>query len=85
MLEPTTLPKDIPSKPCNADVTLTASSGRLVPKETIVSPITTEGILNAFAIAELPSTKKSAPFTRKIKPAIKIPIYANNMIIPLYL
>lgn len=68
MFEPTTFPKAIPSTYLIAEVRLTASSGRLVPKETIVRPITTDGILKIRAIAELPSTKKSAPLTSRTKP-----------------
>ena len=38
---------------------------------TIVRPIIMDGTLNFFAIEDVPSTKKSAPFIRKIKPIIK--------------
>ena len=74
IFEPTTFPMAIPSTPWIAEVTLTASSGRLVPNETIVRPMTIEGMWNAFAIAEAPSTKKSAPFTRNANPAARIKI-----------
>lgn len=74
IFEPTTFPMAMPFIPFNAEVRLTASSGRLVPNATIVSPITMEGIWKILAIPELPSTKKSAPFTRSKKPINKIAI-----------
>lgn len=40
-----------------AAVTLTASSGKLVPIATIVIPMIKDGTLNFFATEELPSTK----------------------------
>ena len=43
--EPTTLPSAISFWPLNAAVILTAASGALVPKATIVSPIIKLGIL----------------------------------------
>jgi len=39
-----------------------------VPKATIVSPITKFDILYFLAIEEAPSTKKSAPLIKHIKP-----------------
>ena len=47
--------------PLKEAVILTAASGALVPKATIVSPIINVGIFNTFARLELPSTKISAP------------------------
>ena len=61
--EPTTFPTDISILPLIALVMLTESSGRLVPRATMVSPITKAGILNFFATDDAPSTKQSAPFT----------------------
>ena len=74
--EPTTLPSAISFWPLNAAVILTAASGALVPKATIVSPIIKLGILKKRAMEELPLTKKSAPFTKNTNPMIK-KIYAN--------
>ena len=68
MFEPTTLPIAIPLEPLNAAVILTAASGALVPIATIVSPTMISGMLKRLAIELLPSTKKSAPFTRMKKP-----------------
>ena len=48
----------------------TAASGREVPIETIVRPMITAGNLRSFAIDELPSTKRSAPFTSRKNPPI---------------
>ena len=45
-----------------------AASGALVPKETTVSPMMSEGTRSLAAIEEAPSTKKSAPLIRKTKP-----------------
>ena len=50
--------------PFMAAVILTANSGALVPKATMVSPITNAGILSFFATDEAPSTKKSAPLIK---------------------
>ena len=47
---------------------LTASSGALVPKATIVRPMIMLGTLRSFAREELPSTKKSAPLINNRKP-----------------
>ena len=53
--------------------TLTAASGALVPKDTIVRPTTNGGIPNALAILDAPSTKRSAHFINNTKPiTIKI-------------
>ena len=49
-------------------VTDTAASGSEVPIATIVRPMMIDGTLNFLAMLELPSTKKSAPFTRSTKP-----------------
>ena len=70
IFDPITLPTAIPLAPLSAAVTLTAASGRLVPKATIVRPITKVGMLKYLAMAELPETKKSAPFTRQTNPII---------------
>ena len=58
----------MPALPLMAAVKLTAASGALVPKATIVSPMTICGTLNFIAILELASTKISAPFINKTKP-----------------
>ncbi|MPM68696.1 hypothetical protein SDC9_115630 [bioreactor metagenome] len=77
--DPTILATLISFCPANDDVILTAASGALVPIATIVSPITMEGTLNFFAIDDVPSTNKSAPFIRKKKPIIKS---KNDILIP---
>ena len=59
-----------PFIPLTEAVILTAASGALVPKATIVNPTINAGILNAFAILELPSTNQSAHFTSKTNPII---------------
>ena len=70
ILEPNTFPIVIPLLPSNDEIKLTASSGALVPSETIVKPTTIDGIPNFFAILEAPSTNISAPFISKINPII---------------
>ena len=57
IFEPTTLPMAIALFPLSAADILTASYGALVPKATMVRPITEEGIRNLRAISEAPSTK----------------------------
>ena len=51
--------------------TLTAVSGSEVPIATIVSPMISDGTLKRFATLELPSTNRSAPFTRNTKPTMR--------------
>ena len=68
ILDPTTL-LTASSLFCTREaVTLTAVSGSEVPIATIVRPMMMGGTFNFFAMLELPSTKKSAPFTRKANP-----------------
>ena len=70
ILEPITLLIAIALLPCIAAEILTDNSGALVPIATIVKPIIIDGTLNAFAIPELPSTKKSAPLIKRTNPII---------------
>ena len=74
MFEPTAFPNEISLAPFNDAVTLTAASGALVPKATIVRPINRDGIPNDLATLELPSTNMSAHLINK-----NIPIYHNNL------
>ena len=69
--EPTTLLIAISFEPFKAAEMLTATSGADVPIETIVKPIITLGTLKIFVIELLPSTKRSAPLIKKIKPSIR--------------
>ena len=68
ILLPTTLAMERSYAPLRDAEILTAASGRLVPMETIVRPIITDGILKIFATLLLPSTKRSAPLIKKKKP-----------------
>ena len=70
ILEPTTLPSTISLLPDRFALIDTASSGALVPKATIVSPIISDGIPKAFATLEHPSTNQSAHLISKNKPII---------------
>ena len=51
--------------------TLTAVSGSEVPIATIVNPMISDGTLKRFATLELPSTNRSAPFTKNTKPTMR--------------
>ena len=50
------------------EIILTASSGALVPNDTIVNPTITDGIPNFFEILDAPLTKISAPLINRKKP-----------------
>ena len=82
MLDPRTLPMEMSELLAIAPVTLTTSSGQEVPNPTMVKPITNSLILSFLAMAEAPSTRKSAPKTIVSRPAAShnksvsiIPIY----------
>ena len=68
ILEPSTLLTARSFFPLNAAVTLTESSGRLVPNATTVRPMIMGGTFRIFATLELPSTKKSAPLINNTNP-----------------
>ena len=51
-----------------AAVILTAASGALVPKATIVRPIIKGGILNFLAIEDAPETNPSAHLIKNTNP-----------------
>ena len=70
ILEPITFPTAISLLSAREADKLTASSGALVPKATMVSPMMMVGIRSSLATEELPSTKKSAPLISNTKPAI---------------
>ena len=70
ILEPIILLKAISLFPVNAARILTDASGALVPIATIVKPMITLGTFRNLARLQLPSTNKSAPLIRKIKPII---------------
>ena len=69
ILEPITFPTAISLLPDSDAEMLTASSGALVPKATMVRPIITVGTRRSLATEELPSTKKSAPLINNKNPA----------------
>ena len=66
IFEPTTLLIAMSLLPVSAALMLT--DGALVPIATMVRPMMTLGTFMIFAREELPSTKKSAPFTKSTKP-----------------
>ena len=69
--EPNTFPTAISLLPSSEEIALTASSGALVPNDTIVKPTITEGIPNFFEILDAPLTKISAPLINRKNPTIK--------------
>jgi hypothetical protein len=71
ILLPKIFPMAISALPLQLAKILIINSGTEVPKATMVSPITSEDTPNLRAKEEAPSTKKSAPFIRKIKPKTK--------------
>jgi hypothetical protein len=79
MLLPTTLPIDISALPFKAEETLTVSSGVEVPKATIVSPITIEGMLNRLAIDEAPSVNPLAPNKMSTSPPIRSSMFIVSL------
>src|SRR3989344_1082861 len=83
MLLPKILPMAISVLPWMLAKILTINSGADVPNATMVSPITKAEMPNFLAIDEAPSTKKSAPLTRKANPAIR-KIYGIALNIILY-
>ena len=71
IFDPNIFPIIISLAPFKDEIILTASSGALVPIDTIVRPTITAGIPNFLAIADAPSTNISAPLIRRINPIIK--------------
>ena len=72
-------PKATSVEPFSAARMFTISSGKDVPKATIVSPITSVGTRNFLANEEEPSIRKSAPFTKNTIP-IKKSKYSITML-----
>lgn len=70
MLLPMMLPKTIFGVCLDVAKRLTKSSGRDVPNETIVRPMSQLETPSFFARLEEPSTRKSAPLTNNIRPKI---------------
>lgn len=68
ILLPITLPRTISVFPLASALIDTANSGALVPKATIVSPISIFGTLKFWAIDDEPSTNISEPLIKNIKP-----------------
>jgi hypothetical protein len=68
--EPIIFPREIPSEFERDAEILTAASGELVPKATIVRPIIIGGIFKYFDMLAEPDTNKSAPLIKIMKPRI---------------
>ena len=71
MLLPTTLPTAMSVAPLTTAPTETATSGELVPTETIVRPTTSGVIPSDSAIFEAPRTSDSAPSASAPSPRTK--------------
>ena len=69
MFEPTTLPIAMSPSPWTAATVVAASSGRLVPKATTVSPITASEMPKSRAMTTAPSTRAHAPPASRVRPA----------------
>ena len=82
MLLPMTFPMTRPGLPFAPAKRLMTSSGREVPKETTVSPITNSEMLSCRAIEDAPRTSQSAPFTRRARPATRMK-YLSTLTFPI--
>ena len=71
MLLPTTLPMAMSALPFRAEDMLTVSSGADVPKATMVSPITMDGIWKRLAMDAAPSVSPLAPKRMRRSPPIR--------------
>ena len=72
ILLPTTLPNNIPALLVSRACIPTNSSGELVPKATIISPIMREEIPRDNAKREAPLTRNSAPIIKVASPIANI-------------
>ena len=71
ILLPTTFPMAMSALPFRAEDTLTVSSGAEVPKATMVSPITMEGMRKRLATDAAPSVSPLAPKRMRRSPPIR--------------
>ena len=72
MLLPTTLPMAMSVLPSSTAPTLTAISGALVPRATMVRPTTSGLMPNDSASLDAPRTSRLAPMTSRVSPPRKI-------------
>jgi len=72
MIEPIELPSANPKLPRIADKVEAENSGKVVPRETIVAPITISGTFNIFESFTALSTRKSADLDKRYKETNKI-------------
>ena len=82
MFDPTTLPIAMSALPFSAPVKLTTNSGMEVPMPTMVIPIRNSLKPALRAIADAPSTNKSAPMMTRARPARRIKIERAILILP---
>ena len=70
MLEPKIFVMARSVDPSATDTIFTTNSGIEVPNATTVKPMTKSDMPKRLAMADAPSTRKSAPLTKAIKPTI---------------
>src|SRR3972149_2252810 len=78
---PTMLPSARSKCPFRAELTLVANSGKVVPKATIVAPITTRGIPTLSAMNDDESTMKNAVAITTLAPANANKAYLRSLLL----
>lgn len=73
-MEPRAFPRAMSGNPFTDAIVENSVSGRVVPRLTIVAPISTSGSLNRFASDTALSTKSPLPHTRSTSPSENINI-----------
>ena len=71
-MEPRAFPRAMSDNPFTDAIVENSVSGRVVPRLTIVAPISTSGSLKRFASATALSTKSPLPHTRSTRPNANI-------------
>jgi len=82
IFEPRALPTASSPEPARADIIEMRISGAEVPTDTMVSPISMGVRPARLAIAEAPSTKRSALHTKATSPAAITAEYHNTILFP---
>ena len=80
MMEPIALPYAMEPIPFRAEVVETMTSGRVVPMETTVAPISISGRWNFLAMPVAPSTNQSPPKIRQTRPIMNNTIALNKIL-----
>src|SRR6056297_2842187 len=85
IFEPSTLPMTISEVPLATDTKEETSSGRLVPKPTIRTPITKGGRLKNVPISSADTIKRSDDFIRTARLTANINTHAVTLIVYKYI